>query len=90
MAVYREENFCPVAGVLPYQDLDRVIEMSNDTEYGLAAYVYGHDIHLIWRCMRGLEFGMVECKFRQDDRSPYPIWRRKTVRIRAGGKPSRL
>ncbi|MEL7292380.1 MAG: NAD-dependent succinate-semialdehyde dehydrogenase [Pseudomonadota bacterium] len=59
MAVYREENFCPVAGVLPYQDLDNVIEMSNDTEYGLAAYVYGHDIHQIWRCMRGLEFGMV-------------------------------
>ena len=29
MAVYREENFCPVAGVLPYQDLDTVIEMSN-------------------------------------------------------------
>lgn len=59
MAVYREENFCPVAGVLPYQDLDTVIEMSNDTEYGLAAYVYGHDIHQIWHCMRGLEFGMV-------------------------------
>ncbi len=59
MAVYREENFCPVAGVLPYQDLDDVIEMSNDTEYGLAAYVYGHDIHQIWQCMRGLEFGMV-------------------------------
>lgn len=59
MAVYREENFCPVAGVLPYQDLDTVIDMSNDTEYGLAAYVYGHDIHQIWRCMRGLEFGMV-------------------------------
>ncbi|MDG2881446.1 aldehyde dehydrogenase family protein, partial [Vibrio parahaemolyticus] len=51
MAVYREENFCPVAGVLPYQDLDTVIEMSNDTEYGLAAYVYGHDIHQIWHCM---------------------------------------
>ncbi|WP_423840927.1 NAD-dependent succinate-semialdehyde dehydrogenase [Vibrio mytili] len=59
MAVYREENFCPVAGVLPYQDLSHVIEMSNDTEYGLAAYVYGHDIHQIWQCLRGLEFGMV-------------------------------
>ncbi|MGR5239042.1 NAD-dependent succinate-semialdehyde dehydrogenase [Vibrio alfacsensis] len=59
MAVYREENFCPVAGVLPYQEVDTVIEMSNDTEYGLVAYVYGHDIHQIWQCMRGLEFGMV-------------------------------
>ncbi|WP_428776032.1 NAD-dependent succinate-semialdehyde dehydrogenase [Vibrio sp.] len=59
MDVYRQENFCPVAAVLPYVDLNSVIEMSNDTEYGLAAYVYGHDIHQIWQCMRGLEFGMV-------------------------------
>ncbi|MGF1910873.1 NAD-dependent succinate-semialdehyde dehydrogenase [Vibrio kasasachensis] len=59
MAVYREENFCPIAAVLTYEDLDQVIEMSNDTEYGLAAYVYGHDIHNIWQCLRGLEFGMV-------------------------------
>ena len=40
MKVYREENFCPVAGVLAYDDLDEVIDMANDTEYGLAAYVY--------------------------------------------------
>ncbi|WP_434360737.1 NAD-dependent succinate-semialdehyde dehydrogenase [Parasalinivibrio latis] len=59
MAVYREENFCPVAGVLAYDSVDDVIEMANDTEYGLAAYVYGHDIRAIWKCMRGLEFGMV-------------------------------
>lgn len=59
MDVYREENFCPVAGVLPYDDLAEVIRMSNATEYGLAAYVYGHDIRRIWQCLRGLEFGMV-------------------------------
>ncbi|WP_194435485.1 NAD-dependent succinate-semialdehyde dehydrogenase [Vibrio fluminensis] len=59
MAVYREENFCPLAAILPYSSLEQVIEMSNDTEYGLAAYVYGHDIHQIWQCLRGLEFGMV-------------------------------
>ncbi|WP_456296802.1 NAD-dependent succinate-semialdehyde dehydrogenase [Vibrio sp. AK197] len=59
MDVYREENFCPVAGVLPYQDLDTMLAMCNDTEYGLAAYVYGHDIHQIWHCLRALEFGMV-------------------------------
>ncbi|WP_158174528.1 NAD-dependent succinate-semialdehyde dehydrogenase [Grimontia hollisae] len=59
MAVYREENFCPVAGVLAYDDLDQVIAQANDTEYGLAAYLYGHDIRDIWKLMRGLEFGMV-------------------------------
>ncbi|MGO2132646.1 MAG: NAD-dependent succinate-semialdehyde dehydrogenase [Halomonas sp.] len=59
MMVWREENFAPVAGITPYQDDDEVIEMANDTEYGLAAYVYTHDIRRIWKLLRGLEFGMV-------------------------------
>ncbi|WP_237332703.1 NAD-dependent succinate-semialdehyde dehydrogenase [Zobellella iuensis] len=59
MKVFREENFCPVAGVLPYDSIDELIPLANDTEYGLAAYVYGHDIRHIWQLMRGLEFGMV-------------------------------
>ncbi|WP_028022209.1 NAD-dependent succinate-semialdehyde dehydrogenase [Enterovibrio calviensis] len=59
MSVYREENFCPVAGVIAYDDLDALITAANDTEYGLAAYVYGNDIRDIWKLMRGLEFGMV-------------------------------
>lgn len=59
MQVFREENFCPVAGVMPYHSLDEVIALANDTEYGLAAYVYGQDIRQIWRLIRSLEFGMV-------------------------------
>lgn len=73
MAVYREENFCPVAGVVPYDDIDQVIDMSNDTEYGLAAYVYGHNIHDIWRCMRGLEFGMVSVNSVKMTGGPIPF-----------------
>lgn len=73
MAVYREENFCPVAGVIPYDDVEQVIEMSNDTEYGLAAYVYGHNIHDIWRCMRGLEFGMVSVNSVKMTGGPIPF-----------------
>ena len=59
MKVFREENFCPVAGVLAYDHVDELIPLANDTEYGLAAYVYGHDIRHIWQLLRGLEFGMV-------------------------------
>ncbi|PMR73233.1 NAD-dependent succinate-semialdehyde dehydrogenase [Billgrantia endophytica] len=59
MTVWREENFAPVAGVTAYSDDDQVIEMANDTEYGLAAYVYTHDIRRIWKLLRALEFGMV-------------------------------
>ncbi|MFG6177018.1 NAD-dependent succinate-semialdehyde dehydrogenase [Halomonas sp. THAF12] len=59
MKVWREENFAPVAGITSYRDDDEVIEMANDTEYGLAAYVYTHDIRRIWKLLRALEYGMV-------------------------------
>ncbi|GHA08202.1 NAD-dependent succinate-semialdehyde dehydrogenase [Oceanisphaera arctica] len=59
MKVFREENFCPVAGVLAYDHFDELLPLANDTEYGLTAYVYGHDIRYIWQLLRGLEFGMV-------------------------------
>ncbi|MGB8713895.1 MAG: NAD-dependent succinate-semialdehyde dehydrogenase [Onishia taeanensis] len=59
MKVWREENFAPVAGITAYRDDDEVIAMANDTEYGLAAYVYTHDIRRIWKLMRALEYGMV-------------------------------
>ena len=59
MKVWREENFAPVAGITAYSSDDEVIEMANDTEYGLAAYIYTHDIRRIWKLMRALEYGMV-------------------------------
>ncbi|MGP7734694.1 NAD-dependent succinate-semialdehyde dehydrogenase [Oceanimonas smirnovii] len=59
MRVFREETFCPVAAVLPYSNTDEVLALANDTEYGLAAYIFGHDQRLIWPLLRGLEFGMV-------------------------------
>ncbi len=59
MKVWREENFAPVGGITAYSSDDEVIEMANDTEYGLAAYIYTHDIRRIWKLMRALEYGMV-------------------------------
>lgn len=59
MKIWHEESFAPVAGITAYANDDQVIEMANDTEYGLAAYIYTHDIRRIWKIMRALEFGMV-------------------------------
>ncbi|WP_136248207.1 NAD-dependent succinate-semialdehyde dehydrogenase [Halomonas borealis] len=59
MKVWNEENFAPVAGITAYRDDDEAIAMANDTEYGLAAYVYTHDIRRIWKLLRALEYGMV-------------------------------
>ena len=44
MTIAREEIFGPVLCVIPYDNLDEAIAIANDTEYGLAAYVWGDDL----------------------------------------------
>ena len=43
MTVAREEIFGPVLAIIGYDTIEQAIEMANDTEYGLAAYVSGKD-----------------------------------------------
>lgn len=59
MAVYREETFGPVAPVVVYDDVDRVIELANDTHYGLAAYVYTQSLKTAITAFEALRFGIV-------------------------------
>jgi len=59
MLIYREETFGPVAPVIPFDDDDDVIAMANDTNYGLAAYVYTRDLSTAMRAFEALEFGIV-------------------------------
>jgi succinate-semialdehyde dehydrogenase/glutarate-semialdehyde dehydrogenase len=56
---YREEIFGPVAALIEFDDEKRVLEMANDTEYGLASYVYTQDITRIKRVGKTLNFGSI-------------------------------
>ncbi len=44
MKVYQEEVFGPIMSIIPFTDADDIVEMANDTEYGLAAYVFTNDL----------------------------------------------
>ncbi len=59
MLIYREETFGPVAPVIIYQDEDDLLEMANDTHYGLASYVYTQNLKSAMRLFEGLDFGIV-------------------------------
>ncbi|SNR91772.1 succinate-semialdehyde dehydrogenase / glutarate-semialdehyde dehydrogenase [Geodermatophilus saharensis] len=59
MLVSREETFGPIAAVTPFDDEDEVVARANDTEYGLAAYVYTNDLSTAIRVTEKLRFGMV-------------------------------
>ncbi|MEM6667243.1 MAG: aldehyde dehydrogenase family protein, partial [Pseudomonadota bacterium] len=59
MLITREETFGPVAALYRFTDEAEVIELANDTQYGLAAYFYSRDIGRIWRVAEELEYGMV-------------------------------
>jgi succinate-semialdehyde dehydrogenase/glutarate-semialdehyde dehydrogenase len=59
MAVAKEETFGPVAPLFRFKTDEEAIRMSNDTEFGLAAYFYSRDIGRIWRVAEGIEYGIV-------------------------------
>ena len=59
MLIYREETFGPVAPVIVYDDVDEVINMANDTHYGLAAYVYTKELSVAIRAFEALRFGII-------------------------------
>lgn len=59
MRVFREEIFGPVAPIFSFSDEEQAIAMANDTEFGLASYLYTRDIGRAWRVAEALDYGMV-------------------------------
>ena len=57
--ILREEVFGPVAPITTFQDEELAVQVANDTEYGLVAYVYTRDTARTLRMSEELESGML-------------------------------
>jgi succinate-semialdehyde dehydrogenase/glutarate-semialdehyde dehydrogenase len=59
MAVATEETFGPLAPLFKFDTVDEVIELANDTIFGLASYFYAKDLSRVYKVAEELEYGIV-------------------------------
>jgi succinate-semialdehyde dehydrogenase/glutarate-semialdehyde dehydrogenase len=59
MKVATEETFGPLAPIFRFSSEEEVIELANNTEFGLAGYFYARDMARIFRVAEALEVGIV-------------------------------
>jgi succinate-semialdehyde dehydrogenase / glutarate-semialdehyde dehydrogenase len=59
MTLAREETFGPVAPLFKFEAVEEVIQLANDTEFGLASYFYARDLSRVFRVAEALDYGMV-------------------------------
>lgn len=59
MQLARDETFGPVAGLFRFSTESEVVDLGNESEMGLAAYMFSRDIHRVWRVARALRVGMI-------------------------------
>jgi succinate-semialdehyde dehydrogenase / glutarate-semialdehyde dehydrogenase len=58
-ALFSEETFGPLAGIVKFDTEAQAIQLANDTTAGLAAYFYTRDLNRAWRVSEALQYGMV-------------------------------
>ena len=59
MTIAKEEIFGPVVSILGYETVDQAVDIGNDTEYGLAAYISGTDMNKVRAVASKLRAGQV-------------------------------
>lgn len=77
MRVMNEETFGPVAPIMKFKTVDEAISLANDTEFGLAAYIFTNDLKTALRAAEGLEAGGIGVNVNNvvDLQAPFGGWK---------------
>jgi succinate-semialdehyde dehydrogenase len=77
MRIMSEETFGPVAPIMSFKDLDEAISLANDSEYGLAAYVFTEDMRTAFHASERLHAGGVGINVNNvaDLHAPFGGWK---------------
>lgn len=59
MLCFKEETFAPLAPIFKFKTDQEVIQRANNTEYGLASYIFTESLKRSIRVSEALEYGMV-------------------------------
>ncbi|MEH3087464.1 MAG: aldehyde dehydrogenase [Xylophilus ampelinus] len=58
MAIYREESFAPVKGIVRVDGVEEAVAVANDNAFGLAAAVFGADVARAWQVAQRIQSGI--------------------------------
>lgn len=59
MLVAKQEIFGPLCPIFKFNEVEEVIKKANDTEFGLASYIFTDDFKKQWSVSEALEYGIV-------------------------------